>query len=110
MPDNSTFHDLFPSLPRIDREWEARKSRLMALTADERIAAMRAGQLSYRELCHWSAVRPHEVPRVCTGQGGAGEYEWIAMLEPGIAEAEPSPAAGREPRHSAATHGVDRQQ
>lgn len=110
MPDDSTFDDLLPFLPRIDREWEARKSRLMALTADERIAAMRAGQLSYRELCHWSAARPHEVPRVCTGQGGPGEYEWIAMLEPGMADAGPSAGARRKPRHSTATHIVDSQQ
>ena len=54
----TTFDDLFPALPRIDREWEARKQRLMALTAAQRVAAMRAGELSYRELCHWSAARP----------------------------------------------------
>jgi len=90
------FEDLFPGLPRIDREWEARKQRLMALTADERVAAMRAGQLSYRELAHWSAMRPHEVPLVCTGQGGPGEFEWIAILEPAIAEHDQ--AHGRQHR------------
>ena len=88
--------DLFPSFLRIDREWEARKARLMALTADERVAAMRAGQLSYRELAHWSAVRPHEVPLVQTGQGGRGEFEWIAMFEPAIAEHDE--AHGRQRR------------
>lgn len=63
------FEDLFPSLPRIDRAWEARTQRLMALTAGERVAAMRAGELIYRELCHWSAARPDEVPRITTGPG-----------------------------------------
>ena len=82
------FEDLFPAMPRIDREWEARKQRLMALTAAQRVAAMRAGELSYRELCHWSAVRPNEVPVVSTGSGlGGGEFEWIAAFTPEIAEA-----------------------
>lgn len=82
------FEELFPGLPRIDREWQARKQRLMALTANQRIAAMRAGHLSYRELCHWSAVAPDEVPIVSTGSGLAGgEFEWIAAFAPDIAEA-----------------------
>jgi len=88
------FEELFPALPRIDREWEARKQRLMALTANQRIAAMRAGELSYRELCHWSAVAPDEVPRLLTGDGdllGGGEFEWIAAFLPEIAEAPPAP-------------------
>jgi hypothetical protein len=76
----------FPAFPDIDREWEAHKQRLMALTATQRVAAMRAGELSYRELAHWTAVRPDEVPCVCTGQGGRGEFEWIAALEPELAE------------------------
>ena len=82
------FEDLFPAMPRIDREWEARKDRLMAMTAAQRVAAMRAGQLTYRELCHWSAVRPGEVPIVCTGSGlGGGEFEWLAAFTPELAEA-----------------------
>jgi len=82
------FEDLFPAMPRVDRAWEARKQRLMALTAAQRVAAMRAGELSYRELCHWSAVRPLEVPIVSTGSGlGGGELDWIAAFTPEIAEA-----------------------
>jgi hypothetical protein len=81
------FEDLFPSLPRIDRAWEERKQRLMALTAEERVVAMRAGRLSYRELCHWSAVRPDEVPRLTTGDSAGGEFEWLAAFIPEIAEA-----------------------
>ncbi len=80
--------DLFPSSLRIDREWEARKARLMAMTAAQRVAAMRAGELSYRELCHWAATRPQEVPIVSTGSGlGGGEFEFIASHMPEIAEA-----------------------
>jgi hypothetical protein len=81
------FEELFPSLPRIDRDWEERKQRLMALTAEERVVAMRAGRLSYRELCHWSAVRPDEVPRLTTGDSPGGEFEWLAAFIPEIVEA-----------------------
>ena len=83
---SSAFNELFPDLPRIDREWQARKQRLMALTPAQRVAAMYAGELSYRELAYWSAARPHEVPLVGTGAGGAGEFAWLAMFEPDIAE------------------------
>ena len=62
------------------------------MTLDERIAAMRAGRLTYRQLAHWSALRPREVPRLSTGEGGAGEFEWIAMFEASIAEAKDTPA------------------
>lgn len=86
------FEDLFPAFPRIDREWEARKARLMAMTATQRVTAMRAGELCYRELCHWSAQRPDEVPRLSTGSGlGGGELEWIAAFTPEIAEASDGP-------------------
>ena len=60
---STTFAELFPDLPQADRAWEERKQRLMALTADERVAAMRAGQLSYRELAYWSATRRGGPPR-----------------------------------------------
>jgi|GEM_PF-1596476 len=85
---DDTFYDLFPGLPRIDRDWQARKERLMAMTADQRVAAMRAGHLTYRELAHWSAARPTEVPTVSTGSGlGGGEFEWIAAFTLELAEA-----------------------
>jgi hypothetical protein len=80
------FEDLFPSLPRIDRDWEQRKQRLIALSPEERVVAMRAGRLSYRELCYWSAVRPDEVPRITTGDSAGGEFEWLAAFIPEIAE------------------------
>ncbi len=69
-----------------DGAWEARNQRLWALTPQERVAAMRAGELSYGELTHWSSIAPHEVPLLATGQGGPGEFEWLAILEPSIAE------------------------
>lgn len=88
MTTSTPFEDLLSAFPRIDREWQARKARLMAMTATQRVAAMRAGDLTYRELAHWSAVRPDEVPRLSTGSGaGGGEFEWIAAFTPEIAEA-----------------------
>ena len=102
------FEDLFPAFPRLDRDWEERKKRLMALTADERVAAMRAGELSYRELAHWSATRPDEVPVVNTGQGGPGEFEWIAMFEPDIAEHDEAASRARD-RHQQ-THAAQKRQ
>ena len=89
----TTFAELVPELPQVDRAWEDRKQRLMALTADERVAAMRAGELSYRELACWTSARPSEVPLVGTGEGGAGEFEWIAMLEPDMVEHDEQPQA-----------------
>ena len=94
----TTFSELCPELPQVDHAWEDRKQRLMALTADERVAAMRAGQLSYRELAYWTSARPSEVPLVGTGEGGAGEFEWIAMFEPDIAENDESASRARTER------------
>jgi hypothetical protein len=47
--------------------------RLWALTAHERVTAMRRGELSLRQLCEWARRRPDEVPRI------DGEYEFIAV-------------------------------
>jgi hypothetical protein len=96
--NDATFHDLF-GLGPIDRAWQERRERLWAMSADDRVAAMRAGELSYRELCEWSAGAPSEVPLVCTGQGGAGEFEWLAMLEPGNAEHDEDASRQRRQQH-----------
>lgn len=55
--------------------------RLWALTAAERVGAMRRGELSPRQLCEWARRRPDEVPLV------EGEYEFIALTTPEAAEA-----------------------
>lgn len=67
--------------------------RLWVMTLDERVAAMRAGELTYRQLCAWSARHPEQVPRICTGDGDlfGGEFEWLAAKEPSIAEAPGAP-------------------
>jgi len=55
--------------------------RLWALSAQERVSAMRRGELSLSQLCEWARRRPDEVPRL------GGEYEFIALTTPEVAEA-----------------------
>ena len=55
--------------------------RLWALSAQERVSAMRRGELSLHQLCEWARRRPEEVPRL------DGEYEFIALTTPEVAEA-----------------------
>lgn len=50
------------------------------LSPEERIAAMRRGELTLKALAEWSRQAPHEVPRV------NGEWEWIAASTPEVAE------------------------
>ena len=54
---------------------------LWAMTATERVTAMRAGRLTLRQCCAWAARRPHEVPLL------NGEFEFIAAFTPEAAEA-----------------------
>jgi len=55
--------------------------QLWALTAEERIAAMRRGELSLNQLCEWARRRPDEVPAL------NGEFEFIAVTTPEVIEA-----------------------
>lgn len=52
------------------------ESRLWAMSAAERVEAMRAGELSISELAEWSRRAPREVPLL------DGEFEWIARTMP----------------------------
>jgi hypothetical protein len=72
------------------------------MTPSERVAAMRAGELSYALLCEWSARRPDEVPRLQTGSSFAGEFEWLAAFIPEIADADESTTPARETRDATA--------
>jgi hypothetical protein len=58
----------------------SRLRRLWQMTAEQRIAAMRRGDLSYRELAAWSARYPEQVPRLI------GEFEWLAACTPEACE------------------------
>lgn len=79
------------------RALEARRHRdeqleaLWAMTSDERVRAMWRGELSYMQLCHWSAQRPYEVPRLATDltpSGEPGEFAWIVMQTPEWADGD----------------------
>lgn len=50
------------------------------LTVEERIAAMRRGELTIKQLAEWSRQAPHEVPLL------NGEWEWIAARSADVAE------------------------
>ena len=68
----------------LERE-ERRQTALDALwrmSPDERVAAMRRGELSLDQLCAWSRRRPHEVPKI------GNEFEWIVVSTVDFIEAE----------------------
>ena len=66
--------------------------RIWRMTAAERVAAMRAGELSLRQLAAWSALRPDEVPKLPFL--GGQEFEWIVVTTPEWIEARETPRRG----------------
>jgi hypothetical protein len=54
--------------------------RLWQMNPEQRVAAMRRGELSYRQLAAWSARHPDQVPVV------NGEFEWLAAFTPEACE------------------------
>jgi hypothetical protein len=73
------------------RHQDEQLEALWAMTREERVRAMWRGELSYLQLCHWSARRPDEVPRLATDltpAGERGEFAWIVMQTPEWAEAD----------------------
>jgi hypothetical protein len=52
------------------------------MTKEERIAAMRRGDCTLKQLCAWASRRPYEVPLL------NGEFEFIAAFTPEAREAE----------------------
>ena len=67
------------------RRYDGGIERIWRMTAAERIAAMRAGELSLRQLAAWSARRPDEVPKLPFL--GGREFEWIVVTTPEWIEA-----------------------
>jgi hypothetical protein len=80
---------------RRDPAWEEAKQRLWAMTADERRAAMFAGRLSLRLCLHWANHAPREVPLL------NGEWWFIAVETPEVADADDSSPSGRSQQRSA---------
>ena len=61
-------------------EFEDAKRRLWTMTPEQRVEAMRAGELSLRLCLHWASRRPHEVPLL------HGEWEFIAIYTPALSD------------------------
>ena len=53
---------------------------LWSMTAEQRVSAMRRGELNFRQLLEWARRAPEEVPTI------NGEWEFIAAHTPEIAE------------------------
>ena len=68
-----TFHE---QNARLRRAREGRLRSLWQMTAAERVAAMRRGDLTYEQLAAWSARYPEQVPIV------NGEFEWLIAFTP----------------------------
>jgi hypothetical protein len=59
---------------------EHRLRRLWQMNVEQRIAAMRRGELTYRELAAWSGRHPEQIPLL------NGEFEWLATHTPEACE------------------------
>ena len=67
-------------LARLERARQGRLRSLWEMTVDQRIAAMRRGDLMREQLAAWSARHPDQVPML------NGEFEWIAVRMPEVCE------------------------
>jgi hypothetical protein len=67
-------------LVRLRVEREARLEALWRMTPNERIAAMRRGDLSMEQCCAWAARYPRQVPLI------NDEFEFIAAYMPEVCE------------------------
>jgi len=67
-------------LARLERARQGRLRSLWQMTAEQRIAAMRRGELTREQLAAWSARHPEQVPML------NGEFEWIAIRMPEVCE------------------------
>ena len=77
MMSSNTFSEL---LARTTTERDARLEALWRMTPNERIAAMRRGDLTMEQCCAWAARDPKQVPLI------NGEFEFIAAYMPEVCE------------------------
>ena len=82
MPNATNQPTNLPNFLQTDPAWEDQKRRLWAMSAQDRVDAMRAGKLSLRLCLHWAARAPREVPLV------NGEWEFIAARTPDLGDAD----------------------
>jgi hypothetical protein len=67
-------------LSRSDTLRAARLQALWEMTVEQRVAAMRAGELNMEQCCAWAARHPEQVPLL------NGEFEFIAAYRPDVCE------------------------
>ena len=73
----TTFYE---HLAAAERARRARLRRLWQMTAEQRVAAMRRGELTPEQLAAWSGRHPEQMPML------NGEFEWIAINTPEVCE------------------------
>ena len=79
-------HEASPHIGAYRAEPSERASWFWQLTAGERVAAMRRGELTLAECCRWASRAPHEIPLL------NGEFEFIAAF---TADATETPGGPR---------------
>jgi hypothetical protein len=72
--------DMLQSLAKQRASRQERSNALWKMSAGERVAAMRRGELTWGQLYEWASRAGHEIPIL------NGEYEFIAALTPEAAD------------------------
>ena len=80
IPNTDQPETWWESLQRAERARAGRLRSLWQMTPEQRVAAMRRGDLTYEQLAAWSARHPEQVPTV------HGEFEWIVAKLPEVCE------------------------
>jgi len=82
--------DPFEAAMIADSRREAQSTALWRMTQEERVLAMRRGELSLGQLTEWSSTRPQEVPLL------GGEFEYIVVFLADWIEHPERSTTGRE--------------
>ncbi len=72
--------DMLQSLAKQRATKQERSQALWKMSSDERVTAMRRGELTWGQLYEWASRAGYEVPLL------NGEYEFIAAYTPEIAD------------------------
>lgn len=72
--------DILTALAHYKAQLEPYSKALWAMTPQERVAAMRRGELNMLQLYEWASRAAHEVPLL------NGEFEFIARTTPEVAD------------------------
>jgi hypothetical protein len=72
--------DIITALAHYKAQLEPHSKALWAMSPQERVVAMRRGELNSLQLYEWASRAPHEVPLL------NGEFEFIAITTPEVAD------------------------